>query len=152
LDSVNVGIIGIGGSGGWGHFPGYIVIPDKARVAAICDVNVALAQEKARIVGAKAYADYHDLLIDPKVDAVDICLPHFLHGQVAKEALSARKHVLVEKPFTTTLEEADRVIAATRDSSRKLMIAENTRFVNAYQVAKNFVDDGILGDILFART
>lgn len=145
-------MVGVGGSGGWGHFPGYMMIPDKARIAAICDTNVEAAREKARLVSAKTYTDYHEMLKDPKIDAVDICLPHFLHGKVALDALEAGKHVMVEKPFTTTLEEADAVISASKRQKLKLMVAENTRFVNAYEVAKSFVDEGIMGKILFART
>jgi predicted dehydrogenase len=152
LKIVNVGLVGVGGSGGWGHFPGYMMIPDKAKVAAICDTNADAAEDKARLVNARTYSDYLEMLKDPEIDAVDICLPHFLHGKVALDALEAGKHVIVEKPFTTTLEEADAVIAAAKRQNLKLMVAENTRFVNAYEVAKSFVDEGIMGDILFART
>lgn len=152
MEIVKIGLVGVGGSGGWGHFPGYMMIPDKARVVAVCDTNVEAAKEKAVLVGAKTCSDYHDILKDPDVDAVDICLPHFLHGKVALEALEAGKHVIVEKPFTTTLDESDAVISVAKRNNLKLMVAENTRFVNAYEVAKSFVDEGIMGKILFART
>jgi predicted dehydrogenase len=145
-------MIGVGGSGGWGHFPGYMMIPDKVKISAICDANIEVAKEKARLVNAKTFSDYNEMLKDPNIEAVDICLPHFLHGKVALDALEAGKHVIVEKPFTTTLEEADAVIASAKRHNLKLMVAENTRFVNAYEVAKDLVDEGVTGQILFART
>jgi len=152
LERVNIGLVGVGGSGGWGNFPGYMMVPDRAKIAAICDTNLEAAKEKARLVGAKTYADYQEMLADTEIDAVDICLPHFLHGQVALDAMEAGKHVIVEKPFTTTLEEADAVIATAKRKGLKLMVAENTRFVNAYEVAKSSIDEEIMGKILFART
>jgi predicted dehydrogenase len=95
--------------------------------------------------------DHHELLKDPSVDAVDITLPHFLHGKVALDALQAGKHVIVEKPFTTTLADADAAIAAAKKNGLKLMVAENTRFVKAYEVARQYLDRGAIGDICYAR-
>ena len=81
----------------------------------------------------KTYSDYEELLKDPNVDAVDIVLPHYLHAKASLAAIAAGKHVLVEKPFTITVEEADAVIEAAKRKGVKLMVAENTRFVDAYE-------------------
>ncbi len=145
-------MIGLGGVGTWGHLPGYEQIPDKAEIVALCDVNPGTINEAAAKHGAKTYSDYEQLLADPKIEMVDICLPHFLHAKVALAAAKAKKHVLCEKPFTLDLAAADEIIQTTKDNGKKLMVAENTRFVTAYEVAKSFLDKKSIGDVSLART
>ena len=151
MKQVGIGLIGAGIMGSYGHYPGYVEIPDKAKVVAICDKAESALNDLAQRSGAKPYTDYVELLKDPNVDAVDICLPHFLHGRVALAALEAGKHVIVEKPFTMTLEEADKVISTAKQKGLKLMVAENMRFVKAYEVTKSLVDSGEIGQICYAR-
>lgn len=152
MDKVRVGMIGLGGVGSWGHLRGYEEIPEQAKLVAFCDINPAVISEVAKKHGAKMYSDYNQIVADPNIDIIDICLPHFLHGPVALAAAKAGRNVLCEKPFTTTVEAAEAVIAAARDQNVKLMVAENTRFVKAYEVAKKFVERKAIGDICFART
>lgn len=152
MEKVRVGIIGLGGVGTWGHLRGYEEIPDRAKLVAFCDTNPEFIEGPARIHQAKTFSDYNELIADPSVDIVDICVPHFLHGKIALAAVKAGKNVICEKPFTTTLGEADSVIEATKDRGVKLMVAENTRFVSAYQVANEFVLNEAIGKICFART
>jgi len=137
--------------GSYGHFPGYLEIPDRAKVVAVCDKNPKAVTPLVEKSGAKPYSDYHELLNDSEVDAVDVCLPHNLHGPVALAALKAGKHVIVEKPFTINLREGDEVIAAAKERNLKLMVAENMRFIKAYQVAKRLVEENAIGDICYAR-
>ena len=61
-----------------------------------------------------------DLIDDPEIDAVDICLPHFLHARVALEAVAKKKHVLIEKPFATNLDQADEIISGAKRNNLKL--------------------------------
>jgi predicted dehydrogenase len=152
MDKVKVGMIGLGGVGTWGHLKGYEEIPDEAKLVAFCDVNPGVIGEPAARHGAKAYSDYNDLMSDPNVDMVDIALPHFLHGRVALAAAKAKKHIICEKPFVIDLAEADSVIQQARDNGLKLMVAENTRFVKAYEVARQLLDKQVIGDISLART
>ena len=152
MDKVRVGMIGLGGVGSWGHLPGYEQIPDQAKLVALCDVNPGSINETAAKHGAKTYSDFNELLADPDVDMVDICLPHFLHGKVALAAAKAKKHVLCEKPFTLDMALADEIIQTTKDNGLRLMVAENTRFVKAYEVARSFLDKKAIGDVCLART
>jgi UDP-N-acetylglucosamine 3-dehydrogenase len=152
LSRVGIGIIGLGGISTWGHLPGYLDIPRECRVVAMCDKVPESVESKATLYNARAYTDYEKLLQDPEVEAVDIVLPHYLHAKVALAAIEAGKHVLVEKPFTTTVEEADSVITAAKDRGVKLMVAENTRFVDAYIVARKLLDRKVIGEICFVRT
>jgi predicted dehydrogenase len=86
------------------------------------------------------------------IDAVDICVPHNLHGKMAVSAAEAGKHVLLEKPIATTLSDADKIISASKKTGIKLMIAENVRFVPAHQIAKRLIEDGIIGRVFLTRS
>ena len=151
MDRVRIGLIGAGIMGSRGHFPGYMEIPDKVRFAAVCDKNPKAVQSIVEKSDARGYSDYQELISDPSVDAVDICLPHNLHGPVALAALRAGKHVIVEKPFTISLEQADEIIAEAKKRRLTLMVAENMRFIKAYEVAKRLVDAGEIGEICYVR-
>jgi len=142
----------LGGIANRAHFPGYLEIPDKAKVVALCDMNRNTLESLSKACNAKMYSNYHDLLSDPDVRVVDICLPHFLHGEVATAAAKAKKHVLVEKPIATSLDQASSAIGAARENNVKLMVAENTRFVEAYKVTKRLLDSNMIGDVCLART
>jgi predicted dehydrogenase len=82
---------------------------------------------------------------DSEVDAVDICLPHDVHAQVAVEAAEAGKHILCEKPIAATLEGADRMIEAAERASVVLMIAENVRFTPLFHRMRDLLRDGVIG-------
>ncbi len=151
VSRIGIGLIGTGTIGWSGHFPGYAEIPREAKVVAICARNESVLSAQAEQSGAAPYTDYRGLLNDTDVDAVDICLPHSLHAKVALASLEAGKHVLVEKPLTLTLGEADRIIETAKGRGLKLMVAENMRFVRAYEVAKGLIDKGEIGKISYAR-
>ena len=152
MNQIGVGIVGLGGIGKRAHLPGYLEIPEAARVTALCDVNEASLATLSSRCHAKAYTKYEDLLADPNVDAVDVCLPHYLHGRVALAALEAGKHVIVEKPIATSVDEAEELIRKADENNVILMVAENTRFVKAYQTVRRLLDHGVIGQIGFART
>lgn len=77
---------------------------------------------------SRVSTDYREALADQWLDAVDICLPHNLHAEVAVAAAAAGKHILCEKPIAAALDEADAMIAAAETAGVVLMIAENERF------------------------
>ncbi len=112
----------------------------------LVDANVARAQGLAAdYPGAQAAGDYRLALGDLAVQAVDICLPHSLHAEVALEAAAAGKHILCEKPLAATLEDADRMIAAADAAHMTLMVAENEHFNPLYQRIREMLDEGIIG-------
>jgi len=157
---VNIGIIGLGGIAG-AHIPAYATLPN-ARLVARCDRDPARAAGTASNVSinigtggtetaaARACTDYRELLRDPKVEAVDICLPTDLHAEVAVAALQAGKHVLCEKPMALTVADCDRMIAAAETAGRILMIAHCIRFWPEYVVLKELVDGGQYGKVTYA--
>jgi predicted dehydrogenase len=85
--------------------------------------------------GKAAYADVADLLNDPNVDLVDLCVPNDEHASLAIRALEAGKHVLVEKPIALDLADADRMLAAAKASGKLLMVAHVLPFFPEFAFA-----------------
>lgn len=124
----------------------------EAKVVAICDLNEALAKARAAEYGIeRVYADYHEMLADPSIDAVSIVTPTFTHGTIVKDALSAGKHVLCEKPPALTYEEALANEQAAKEAGKLLMYGLVCRYNPIYDLIKNYVDNGTLGDIYYAE-
>ncbi|MGV3614700.1 MAG: Gfo/Idh/MocA family protein [Fimbriimonas sp.] len=118
---------------------------DAVDLVVVCDKDLA----KAESLGApRATADYADVLADPSIDVVDICLPTDLHADFAVRALEAGKHVVCEKPMALRTEDADRMIAAATASGKRLMIAHCIRFWPEYTILEKLVLDGTLGKLL----
>ncbi|MUN08635.1 Gfo/Idh/MocA family protein [Agromyces luteolus] len=95
----------------------------------------------------RAYGSYDELVVDPEVDAVYIASPHSVHAEQALLAIAAGKHVLVEKPFTTTPADAARVFAAARDRGVLAMEAMWTRYLPQADSLRQLLEDGTLGDV-----
>lgn len=95
----------------------------------------------------RKYRSADELLADPDVEAVDICLPTFLHARVAIQALRAGKHVLCEKPMALDGADADAMILEAERSARILMVAHVLRFFPAYRELSRLVKSGALGQI-----
>ncbi|HUQ95550.1 MAG TPA: Gfo/Idh/MocA family oxidoreductase [Bryobacteraceae bacterium] len=94
--------------------------------------NLGGPGEKMDFSGIGQYSTLADCLADPNVDAVDLCLPTYLHEAATVAALRAGKHVLIEKPMALNGEECDRMIAEARTANRILMCAQVLRFFPAY--------------------
>ena len=93
------------------------------------------------------YEDYHDLLADPNVALVDICLPTDKHEQVVTEALAAGKHVLVEKPISVDLDAADRMVAVAQEAGKLLMVAQVLPFFPEFRWLRETVESGKYGKL-----
>ena len=90
------------------------------------------------------YADVAELLADPQVDLVDLCVPNDEHARLAIRALEAGKHVLVEKPIALTTADADAMVAAARASGKLLMVAHVLPFFPEFAFAAEAVAIGPL--------
>lgn len=151
MKPIRIGLIGCGGISN-AHARGYKNLPDLFQVTATCDLSESLARERAEGLGAKSvYTDYRKMLEEAEIDAVDICLPHDLHAEVANASMEANKHVIVEKPISTTLEEADSMVSTAERSGVVLMVALNERYDPAHQKIKEMIEDGKIGDLLCIR-
>ena len=129
-------------------FAGALARHTRQRVTAVGSRSVASAKDfGARIGVARAHGSYADLVADPEVDVVYVATPHNLHRAHALLALDAGKHVLVEKPLGLSAAEASEI--AARATERGLFCAEAlwTFFLPRYDVIRQLLDDGALGDV-----
>jgi predicted dehydrogenase len=116
--------------------------------------NFGPAGEKMDFSGLRKYRAVDEVLGDPAIEAVDICLPTDQHAPVALAALRAGKHVLVEKPMALDGGSADQMVAEAGRQGRVLMTGQVLRFIGAYRKAAERVKSGELGPIrsaLFRR-
>jgi predicted dehydrogenase len=148
---VRIGLIGGGGIAN-AHLGGYSALPDRVTVTAVADADEATRAKRVEETGATGYADFNELVADPDVDAVDICLPHHLHAKAIIAAAQHGKHVLCEKPLCLTPEEAGQVRDAVQSAGVTLMCAHNQLFMPAVKKAKEVIESGVLGDVYEVRT
>lgn len=99
----------------------------------------------------KTHSDYHDLLADPDIDLVDICLPTDQHEAVALESIAAGKHTLVEKPIAVELEAADRMVGAAQEAGVQLMVAHVLPFFPEFAYVSRAVRTGQFGKLRAAH-
>ena len=124
MQKLKCAVIGTGYLGKF-HAEKYANLPD-CELIAVVDINPETAQTIAEKHGAQALTDYNMLL--GNVDAVSIVVPTTLHYQVAKDFLNAGSHVLIEKPITTTVEQADELIAIAKEKNLILQVGHLERF------------------------
>jgi len=147
---LNMGVIGIGMISE-GHLNKYKEY-ERSNLYAICDNDPEWLPDAAKIhAPAKAFLDYNEMLADPELDAVSICLPTALHAEATIAALNAGKHVLCEKPMALNANEARAMKAAADKSGKVLMISHNQRLEGNVQYMKELSNDGYFGDIYMMR-
>lgn len=165
---VNIGIIGAGAIASNAFLPGFSK-PDSElarRAMSDWDFNgspnaavVAIASrthDKAKRLAAefdipRVYDDWRELVSDPKVNAVCVTTPNYLHAEMTVAACRAGKDVLVEKPLAMNLREAHEMVDAAREAGVVLMVHQNQRFFPVHEVAKEILEAGIIGRVLTLR-
>ncbi|MGP9695058.1 Gfo/Idh/MocA family protein [Brachybacterium sp. AOP25-B2-12] len=148
---IRIGIIGGGGIAN-AHLAGYRAAGDTVRITAVADAQPETLAARVEETGARGYSDFTELVKDPEVDAVDICLPHHLHRAAIVAAAQAGKHILCEKPLCLTAEEAREVREAVTAAGVTLMCAHNQLYMPAVAEAKRLLDEGALGTVYEVRT
>lgn len=148
---LRVGIVGAGFIATRGHLPAYQRHP-QAEVVALCDVNGDRARAVAEEFGVPhVFSDYRQMLQAARLDVVTVCVPNALHAPVTIAALELGAHVLCEKPMAITVADAEAMAAAAERAGRNLTIGFHNRFRPQSQTLKGFVDQGLLGEIYYAR-
>jgi predicted dehydrogenase len=102
---------------------------------------------RRRFGGREAFGSYEAAAASPLVDALLFCTPHDRHVEDAELASAHGKHVLLEKPIARSLEEADRILDATRAAGSTLLVAEHFAFMPAVRMARRLVASGLLGPL-----
>ena len=141
--------IGIIGAGSFGETHARAIAELKnAQLVAASRTNAGALGEFVQQFGGRGYTRYQDLLNDPAVNVVVIATPHHLHTVIAEDAARAGKHILLEKPMAPNLEECDRIVRATKEARVALMIGFVNHYARAYQVAKQVIESGEIGEII----
>ncbi|RME94744.1 MAG: gfo/Idh/MocA family oxidoreductase [Verrucomicrobia bacterium] len=160
---VNVGVIGLGFMG-LTHLKAYQQVPG-ARLVAVCDA--VRLPEDGNLQGVagniashngvhldmsqvKGYRDYHDMLANPDVQLVDICVPTPLHAPMSLDALAAGKHVICEKPLARDTATCRKIVEAAAAASTFFMPAMCLRFWPEWSWLKDAIESGRYGRVLSA--
>ena len=152
MKKIGVGIIGSGSIAEIGHCPSIRALPN-AELIALCDTDKEILSSMAKKWEPKrTYADYHDLLRDKEVQVVIVGTPNRYHAQQAIDAMRAKKHVIVEKPFACTHDEAWAMVDVCKKEGVFLMAGTNQRFWEQNVIARQLIDDGFIGKPMMGRS
>jgi predicted dehydrogenase len=161
--NVGIGIVGIGFMGMIHYLAAARV--SGAKVVALCSRderklagdwtgiqgNFGPRGTQMDLSGVTGYREFEELLADPKIDLVDICVPNDLHSKLAIQALEAGKHVLVEKPIALSLADADAMVEAARKSGKMLLVGQVLPFLPEFGFALEAVKSGRYGALRAAH-
>ena len=143
--------IGVVGLGYWGPnlARNFASIPE-CELAWCCDSSQeSLARIADRFPGVRLTSELDELLSDPLLDAVALATPVPTHGELAARVLASRKHCFVEKPLGQSVAEAERAVAAARESGRVLMVGHLLEYHPGVQKLKQLSAGGELGEIYY---
>ncbi len=122
---------------------------EDAKLLGVSDPIEASAKAFSEKYGVAVYKDYEAMLNDPEIDIVCICTPSGFHASGALEALKHNKHVVLEKPMALTIEDADAIVEASKESGCLLTVISQLRFQEDIQKVKKMVEEGAFGDLAF---
>lgn len=145
----NLGIIGAGMYGK--VLMRFFQQDERANILWVNSASEATTRSAAAEFGVEKWSvDYHDVLADPTVDAVVIATPPYLHAEQLEAALSAGKHILLEKPIAESPESVQRIVKAAEQAPGRIVLeasCRHTRLTRKFQFIKSMIDDGKLGEI-----
>lgn len=124
---------------------------ENARLSAVCDNKEDRAKAKAKEFDCKCYLDYKEMIDKEELDVVHICTPHYMHAPMSIYASNAGKHVLLEKPMSIELQDAEAMIKAAEDSKTTLGVIFQNRYNNGSKLIKETLQSGALGKILSGK-
>ena len=150
LNKLKVGIIGCGRISVM-HLDALEKI-EGVKLVACCDVKKDRADDVAKKYGIKAYYDYMEMLNDLSLDAVHLCLPHYIHSKVAIAAFNKGVNVITEKPMDIDLVSAERAVKEAKEKGVQFGVISQCRYNNSAKLVKRAIDSGKLGKIISARS
>ncbi|GAA3116837.1 putative dehydrogenase [Kribbella aluminosa] len=150
-DKIKIGIVGLGRSGWDIHAAGIARLPELFQIVAVADPDAGRREEAAARFGCETYAEPSQLLADPAVDVVTVATPSHTHVSVASAALAAGKHVVVEKPIATTVEDVDRLVELAAEAERVVTAFQNQRLEPSFLAIRDIIDSGRIGEPLLIR-
>ena len=150
--TLNVALLGTGRIAEYGYIPA---------ISKIDDVNIISVLSRSEIKGSEfaikhsipsAYVEIDDLLADNNLDAVIVCTPVSLHEEQVIKSCRAKKHILCEKPMSTSVESCENMIAEIEKSGIIFGMAHNNRFNAGLRYIKDVLDSSSIGQVYYARS
>ncbi|UII34605.1 oxidoreductase [Fulvivirga ulvae] len=148
MQNIKVGLIGYGMGGRVFHAPliDHVTGLELVSIRETREENIKIA--KSRYPQAEIVSDASLIINAPEIDLVVLAVPNSAHYSLAHAALSADKHVVVEKPFTVTSAEADELIKLANESQKVLSVYQNRRWDSDFLTVKKVLDSGKLGRLV----
>ena len=161
MEKLNIALIGAGFMGkahtvAFSNMPKFFwPAPAMPVFKTICDIVPEIAEDSKKRFGfEKSCTDWRNIVNDPEIDVVSVCTPNDSHAEISIAALKANKHVICEKPIANTIENAKAMADAAEDVKSKniiTMCAYQYRRIPAVVLAKKFIEEGSIGEILNVR-
>lgn len=134
------------GMSGWVFHAPFLQVNPGFILYGVWERTKNLAEEK--YPGIKTFRSLEDMLSDDEIELVVVNTPNYTHYEYAKKALESGKHVIVEKPFTVTVAEANELISLAEKKNKKLSVYQNRRYDSDYKAIKKVVDQKVLGELV----
>jgi predicted dehydrogenase len=152
-DTINVGVIGVGGRGNYlaSAFTRFGETSGACKVVAVSDVYEKRKRAAAERYKADGYLDYREVLNRSDVDAVLIATPDHWHAKMALEAMDKGKDVYLEKPMCHTIEEAKQLAETVRETKRVMQVGSQTTSGDQWHEAKKWIKDGAIGKMIMSQ-
>jgi UDP-N-acetylglucosamine 3-dehydrogenase len=147
MSRLRVGVVGAGGSASVIHLPGYAANHDVQIVAIASLDHDASRRQAEKYSIPKVFESVDQLIGDPDVQAISVCTPPATHEPIATQAVRAGKHVLIEKPVSTSLAALHRIKTLAREAAVVVDLVHNERFMDFNLKAKDVIKQGGLGEI-----
>jgi scyllo-inositol 2-dehydrogenase (NADP+) len=148
MQPINTALCSFGMSGWVFHAP-FLSADPHFKFYGVWERTKNLAQEKYS--GVKTFRSLEELLAEKNVELVVVNTPSVTHYDYAKQTILAGKHLIVEKPFTATVEQAEELIELAKKKKVKLSVYQNRRFDSDFRTVKKILDEGWLGNIVEAE-
>ena len=138
-------VVGVGALVFKMHEPAFAL--PSVQVVGACDINPATGEPRAQALGCPFYTDYRQMLAEAHPDVTVVMTPHYIHAQIAIDALRAGSHVLTEKPMALQVAEADAMIKAAAENNRLLAVNFQHRQRPEVIAAKRLITEGRVGKL-----
>lgn len=136
------------------HMDGYARMLDKVEIVGIVDRDlsrVSALAERYGITGYTPYDSFERAIAEAECDLVDICMPNFLHHEIAMLAMEKGRHIVCEKPLATTVADGEEMIATAQKKGLHIYYAEDWLGSPAMNKALDIINSGKLGKLLYVR-
>ena len=148
MQPINTALCSFGMSGRVFHAP-FISVDPHFKLYAVVERTKNLAEKKYQ--GVKTFRTLEEMFTDDAIELVIVNTPNYTHYEFVKKALLANKHVIVEKPFTVTVKEAEELIELAYKKNKKLSVYHNRRYDSDYKTIKKILGEKLLGDLAEAE-